>query len=454
MMSLYSGNIRANNNNKNNKKVSSPLLSVIATLQNKQAEFHTNNISSNSSDQPDWSFWVNKESSKQAEKSSTSQSLFDLILNKDQQPKTPVSYDRNETLENFFASQTESLQAEQFESLESAFEDFQNLIRPPTKNDELRYMYPLKVGEEHSEIEEQVKNDVALQLEGLTAEEIDKIYCDVKLENDILKQKALRDKNVSIDEFAINTDIDSERIALEQARRAFRAVKISQEKLSPVERKVDQLTKSYTYYLQQKKREQLNQEEKDRKEQMYNVFKKQADTNPEAFNTFAQTILKKKNIPVDFILESYVSGIPVEEIARQILAKENSQLAKPSYEIDSFAEIRRVVQSYIDARQEYCRDILGVKTGKRHATGVTLYADRALAKGDSLGFLRARLLAIRDQDRIERTITNLHSGNTLTKSQKAKRSERSGRRRYEGQKLDNTMKVFMWVKKYRNRILK
>ncbi|EFC35610.1 predicted protein [Naegleria gruberi] len=126
-----------------------------------------------------------------------------------------------------------------------------------------------------------------------------------------------------------------------------------------------------------------------------------------------------------------------------------------------FTEIKRItdpsqilVQSYIDARQEYCRDILGVKTGKRHATGVTLYADRALAKGDSLGFLRARLLAIRDQDRIERTITNLHSGNTLTKSQKAKRSERSGRRRYEGQKLDNTMKVFMWVKKYRNRILK
>ena len=427
-------------------------------------EYHTSIINNNTSaagtggDQPDWDYWVNKSLSSEpsAVEKSSSQSLFDLILNKDEQPNTQVSSARNETLENFFATQAEErLQQEQFETLESAFQQFTDLIRPQTSKRDLKYMYPLRINEEeYKATSEQIDQETERELEGLSEEEIDKIFWDAKLENQLAKGKAFLNKQVNLGDFVINTEIEAERVTLEQARRAFKVAREKQANMSDLERKVEQLTKSYGYSLQEKKRQQCFESEKEKREQMYNVFKKQADSNPEAFKTFSQGILSKKGVSVDFIMENYVNGVSIEEITKMILSKQNPELAKASYEIDSFAPIRNAVQTYIENRQQYCRDVLGIKSGKRHANGITLHVDRAITKGDNLSFLRSRLNAIRDQDRIERTVWNLNTLNTPTKSQKAARSARTAKRRLEGQKLDNTMKVFMWVKKYRNKILK
>ena len=70
-------------------------------------------------------------------------------------------------------------------------------------------------------------------------------------------------------------------------------------------------------------------------------------------------------------MKNYVNGVTVEEIAKMIAAQQNPDLAKPSYETDAFSAIRSVVQKYIDARQEFCREVLGVKTGRKHPTGFT-----------------------------------------------------------------------------------
>ncbi|KAF0976132.1 hypothetical protein FDP41_004807 [Naegleria fowleri] len=451
------------NNNITTSRASPVMVNILAMLNHHQRrrEFHRtlHNNSTDAGDQPDWSYWVAKESTESTPSNEkglgASQSLFDLILNKDEQSNLASSYQRNETLENFFASQTEErLQTEQFESLESAFQDFKDLIQPPSKPQDLSHSYPLKYNrEQYQDLEERVRKETDELLKGLTNEEIDKILWDTQLANDILKQKSLREPRISLSNFEIRNEMDAERMALDQFRRAFKGLKQSEENMSYVERKINLLTKSYSYHLQQKKRDHILETEKDKKEQMYNVFKKQADNNPEAFKTFADSILKKQTVPIDFVLQNYANGVTVEEITKMILAQEKPELAKPSYEVDHFSAIRAVVQTFIEARQEYCREILGVKTGRRHATGFTLYADRAVSKDDSLGYIFNRHKAIRDVDRIERTMSNLDE-NTPTKAEKAKRAARTARRRLEGQRLDNTMKVFMWVKKYKNHILK
>ncbi|KAL9653645.1 hypothetical protein ABK040_009122 [Willaertia magna] len=442
---------------------SSALLLGIQQLQTRN--FHNSNTLRGDEDDIDWSSYLSQSLTNEeaAAETTSSQDIFNIILEKDPHADSLSS---SSFLQSLLQGDSEQKEKQEQENEldydpETPITEVYQFIQEALKTKDVPtvgYPYKLKISkEQYEENVKQVEEELKQKLDGLKPEELDKLYWDIKLANAKKKEKALSSGKVVLEDFQTPTQLETERMQMDAIFRLIRRENEKNKSLSPKEAKINALTTSYLNYLKDLKKQANIEMEKEKKQHMYNVLKTQADKNPESFETFSKEFLSKKSISHEFILEQYANGFTTEEITLKVLSEENPLFAQPSYASDPYESIRPIMQKFIENRQEYLRGMVGIKTGRRHGTGFVVYGDRSamdVKYKDNPTEIIDRVHAIRDKNRYERTLINLHKRGTLTKAEKEKRRERTGKRRYEGQKLDNTMKVFMWVKKYRGKMLK
>jgi hypothetical protein len=351
-----------------------------------------------------------------------------------------------------------------------------------------------------SVLKDKIEQEVNELFTQLTAEEFDKLFYDARAENMLLKdlKKKIVEKAKSATEEEtrtayllhrlepdslsltsnqeyrklLNTMLDGT-LTLDNLRDVVREARSEYARKSERQRTKELLSTSYKFYLQQR---DLDFEKQRNEYGFSQLVKKYDELFKFSLETYKTNLgdLYSKSLPtgvVDSVFDKIVSGASVAEAKKYFDSVTHVALETPEYEYDEYASFREEIQQQIDERQYDIATNNGIKTGRRNAMVQLVIPNHdetefaQLIKNNN-GQRTMEALQLPSPDRFFEVVDNcsrmekwdrkVDDGYKLArtympKRAREKRMERTAMRRFNIIKLENTIRAFSWVRKYRPR---
>jgi len=274
--------------------------------------------------------------------------------------------------------------------------------------------------------------------------------------------------------------------------------------MTPHQRKYDLLRRSYqkTLALEQARRE-FEMTITPNIEQHRRKLDHLREMDPRAYNRTKMELILERDLPdniTDLLITKALTGCTVAELQQYYYSFKYPELKKASYEIDQYADVRDKIMASIEERQERMRMLAGIKGGRRGRTPFLVsyfddadYYDRYLMTKEVVNKIleSPNSVAIEEEEediynskpvRIAKVlnknnmlisepnlpdfkaIERIHQRERiyrtdghqplLTEAEKRDRRMRTSNRRIMSNRLDNTIKAFMFMRKYRSHVFK
>jgi hypothetical protein len=363
---------------------------------------------------------------------------------------------------------------------------------------------PQEKNEISSELGKQIDDHVEKLFSELTPDEFDKVYNDNKVMNDRLKEKIQERLDQETYEGRSPVEVVLELIhsydeedannprlfyaeAQQQLESFVRYYKSLQDKyhrklitMTPQEKRHHMLTLAFKkHVLTQQAQRMHNLTEVPFAQQRRSELDHLKDMNPRLYNKKRDELTMERNLPNeinDLLVAKALQGVSIAELKKYYESFKYPELKKASYEIDLYLKERDAILQNIENRQSVMRSLAGIKDGRRGRTPMITFRwndeklyhqylkykeyERNGSKGDTEPEFGEGQLPeneeleaayIEQRERVDRFYGKQPF---LTRAEQRDRRARATKRRVMNQRLDNTVKAIMFMRKYKGHALK